>query len=520
MTDRHREYHVCGPPGTGKTTWVAKQAKRAVEKHGAERVMILSLTKAAARAIGERDTGLSADRMGTMHSFCFHLLGTPKLMGKKEVETWNKEHPHWALSPAVLGTSGGWLDPGADIFSSVYQTVDRKRHKLDEPLTSYESEFLGAFTFWKREHGFYDFTQLIEDVLHQRRTPDPQPAVLIADEYQDLSNLELSVLRLWGDEADDLVMVGDFAQSVYDFHGASRAYAERVPDVVLEQSHRVPRRVWDVAKRLLDRMSKKPSAYLKPREEEGEFQYGPSLKFPEFYLNEIASRPDESFMFIASCGYMLNALIDRLRMEGIPYWNPYAPTEGRWNPLKLNIDGKTTTPQRVLAYLNGSNEWTVGEFKLWQPLFVGIWKRGFNNAIELLRDDDPWSILSALLKEITKPEAMTDILTRQPNVLLRYAAAKYEKTLTYLVRLIELNGKEVLEKEPRILLGTIHSVKGGEADNVIVFPDLSPSWFELMQQDGWEGRDSVLRLFYVALTRARKRLIVGDPATRFYMEGL
>ena len=85
---------------------------------------------------------------------------------------------------------------------------------------------------------------------------------------------------------------------------------------------------------------------------------------------------------------------------------------------------------------------------------------------------------------------------------------------------MDRNGIEVLQKEPRVIVGTIHSVKGGEADNVIVFPDLSPKWLELMERSGWEGRDSVLRLFYVALTRARKRLIVGDPASRFCVMGL
>jgi hypothetical protein len=66
-------------------------------------------------------------------------------------------------------------------------------------------------------------------------------------------------------------------------------------------------------------------------------------------------------------------------------------------------------------------------------------------------------------------------------------------------------------EEPRVIIGTIHSVKGGQADSVFVMPDVSrPSWGR------WPWRrisDEVRRLFYVAFTRAREELVLLDPAT-------
>ena len=56
-----------------------------------------------------------------------------------------------------------------------------------------------------------------------------------------------------------------------------------------------------------------------------------------------------------------------------------------------------------------------------------------------------------------------------------------------------------LVEEPPVTLGTIHSVKGGEADVVYVFPDLSQAGYQEWCLHG-EGRDSVFRLFYVAMT--------------------
>jgi hypothetical protein len=59
-------------------------------------------------------------------------------------------------------------------------------------------------------------------------------------------------------------------------------------------------------------------------------------------------------------------------------------------------------------------------------------------------------------------------------------------------------------------------VKGGEADVVYLFPDLSASGIRQ-----WEGprhdRDAIIRLAYVMTTRARETLVICDPARFGYM---
>jgi len=69
-----------------------------------------------------------------------------------------------------------------------------------------------------------------------------------------------------------------------------------------------------------------------------------------------------------------------------------------------------------------------------------------------------------------------------------------------------------LEESPRVIVGTIHSVKGGEADVVFLFPDVSPAGDAAYQKHGPQ-RDSVIRLFYVGMTRARHTLYIcrGNP---------
>jgi superfamily I DNA/RNA helicase len=57
------------------------------------------------------------------------------------------------------------------------------------------------------------------------------------------------------------------------------------------------------------------------------------------------------------------------------------------------------------------------------------------------------------------------------------------------------------------VVGTVHSVKGGQADVVYLFPDLSRAGDSHYQVSG-PLRDSVLRVFYVGATRARETLYI------------
>ena len=77
-----------------------------------------------------------------------------------------------------------------------------------------------------------------------------------------------------------------------------------------------------------------------------------------------------------------------------------------------------------------------------------------------------------------------------------------EKQVHY-IRKMRKNGEE-LNQEPRILLSTIHGVKGGEADNVVLLTDLSKN-----TQSNYERYpDDENRLFYVGATRTKTTCIL------------
>ena len=70
-----------------------------------------------------------------------------------------------------------------------------------------------------------------------------------------------------------------------------------------------------------------------------------------------------------------------------------------------------------------------------------------------------------------------------------------------------LANKEKVTQTPRITLSTIHGAKGGEADNVLLLPDITKSAVEHNDINP----DELHRLFYVAVTRAKKSLHILEP---------
>ena len=79
------------------------------------------------------------------------------------------------------------------------------------------------------------------------------------------------------------------------------------------------------------------------------------------------------------------------------------------------------------------------------------------------------------------------------------------KAVKYIRKMRE--NDEKLNQEPRILLSTIHGVKGGEADNVVLLTDLSNN----TQKSYERYPDDENRLFYVGATRAKDHLHVIKP---------
>jgi superfamily I DNA/RNA helicase len=531
------EYRIFGPPGTGKTTNLTRQIRRAVARFGPDSVLITSFSRAAAAELAGRDLPVEPDRVGTLHSHCYHALGGPQI-AEANVDDWNKDNPHLLITPKkkqgkIDGEETVEDDGESEKDGDKWlQELSRFRGQMLPPGAWPPAlrQFASKWQAYKNANGLLDFCDLIERCLLDVRVAPKMPSVIFADEAQDLNRMQLRLIRRWGEHTDYFIVAGDDDQTIYSFTGASpdAILGSEIPEdhkIILKQSYRVPRAVHAAANKLIRQVTRRqPKDYL-PRDADGSCAQIPGTwQTPEYaVLRTVMDHLErgQSVMFLAACSYMLRPVIQVLRKHAIPFHNPYRRSNGFWNPLRLGRRGSTVN--RVLALLvahpdfgDGHREWTAGDFALWGEWLIakGIFKHG---AKTLLRNKDASQpITIADLDAVFETAALESLLAcfeGDHRALLAWWRSRVNGAMHNRIQfptdIAAARGPQALLEKPQVIVGTIHSVKGGEADVVILFPDLSQAGDAAYQRYG-PARDAVIRMFYVGMTRARESLYLAD----------
>lgn len=540
-----RLFRVHGPPGCGKTTYLARQARLAAERFGGDRLIVASLTRAAAAEVAGRDTGIPDKNVGTLHAHAYRALGFPELAESKQgYDAWNDSvHPSFRiLAPA---RDPEWANPeegstGRTDGEKMLAAIGVLRAQLVEPdrwphlLVSFHDRWEA----WKRETSRLDFTDLIERAC---LIPHPlNPRVVFLDEAQDMSALEMRLALHWATEAEQTIIVGDADQCLFEWRGSSQAAflgPEAIEERTLSQSYRVPRSVHAYAVAWVKRIRDRPDVDYEPRPADGSVRTThATYDDPREMLDAIEQQPaEETSMVLASCAYMLEASIRQLREQGVPFHNPYRKTNGRWNPLaSANRPLAFLRPHRTV-WADAHRLWSFDELRLWlEPLDGKAWLvRGTKQDVKQLcqsgRKDAlvPIDYFASMLAGDDAAEAKRMIVNDDPLVALRWWASKLrpkeQARFAYALSIAERYGPAKLRETPRVIIGTVHSVKGGEADTVYVFPDLSlAAWAGEDGRGGWAhggpAQDAIVRLFYVAFTRARTHLRLCQPQSNLCVE--
>lgn len=528
-----REFRYFGPPGTGKTTTIRRQVIRAADKYGPNGILVTSFSKAAAVELAGRDLPIAQDKIGTLHALCYHALGRP-VIAESCVEEWNQLQPTMRLSQTARSridtgevTPGG-QEPGDELFALANryrgEMVDRKDW-IKEAL-----RFDTAWTDWKTKRTLFDFTDLIEIGLKELKVAPDRPDVIFADEAQDLNPLQLQLVRQWGRHTEYFILVGDDDQVLYGWTGCKpeslltpALASESVR--VLAQSYRLPRAVHCTASAWIERNRvRQPKEFL-PRDAEGAVHWLPYSWDKGDQIVRHVIEPHlargQSVMVLASCGYMLFPVREALRDASVPFHNPYRPDNGTWNPLRHT---KGSALSRVLALLaahpryQDARRWRRGELRgIVEWMAANLLQPGAKTRLLKMTDEEAAMIAGAQdLLETFQPWMLDTLLTAfdaGPEELAEWwrkgLTETYAKRADYAAGIAVRRGREALEQTPQVILGTIHSVKGGEADVVILFPDMSPEGM----QGVWtpDGIDAARRMFYVGMTRARETLYLAQP---------
>ena len=476
---------ILGPPGTGKTTRLLHYA-RTFLKLGTpiNKIGYFAFTKKAATEAKERMLDQNPDisekqleHFRTLHSLAFWKLG----MKKSEV----MQDEHYEDIGRKLGIevtvysngeeSTGFINSDSEYFNLInaariknitieqeYNT-DMYSQDMDKRLLKIICDEVQNY---KEAFQLVDFTDMIEKFIVSKLCPKFDVAFI--DEAQDLSPIQWKMFNIIKENSKYVILAGDDDQAIYGWGGADvKKFQQEISkkDIILPQSYRVPQDVQNLADKILnlipdDRRVKKN---WKARKEKGTVNY--------IYSLEDVPIDEGNWLVLARYNDKLNRL------------KPFLKERGIYFEYKDRKSYKVTLFRTILNYIR--------------------WQKGDDLSLSEVKDIFEYTNTKEELTE----ERMYNLEEFGYDKKIPWFdefTSDYEECLY--IREMLSNGEE-LRKAPRVKLSTIHSAKGGEADNVLLILDNTKTIRDALDKSS-DKQDEEHRVWYVGVTRTKQNLYI------------
>lgn len=506
---------VLGPPGCGKTTFLLSTFRECLSHTDISKIGYFSFSKQAAyEALSRAEKHIeleASDKLvfSTLHSFAYRLLGLHKN------EVFNNKHE--IVFSQRLGIKRQWdNDQGVyaatkdDRIAALVKFAIVSRIPIEELWKEYAytapwlevKRYIDGLNEYKKAYNLYDFNDMILKAMELDNIPEFD--YVFIDECQDTSKLQWEFIKKkLMPKTKVLYLVGDDDQTIFTFAGASSKDFVTFPcdDMIcLNQSYRVPKKIQEIANRVINKVENRIPKAWKPREEVGDpneaVKFATSLVSIKEYM-----RNKGKWLILARDNYILGKARNMLRNAGIYYAEraklSWSRTSETWLPaLSPEVFSAAYTYVTFKKIGFADTKAFINMLKyMEQPNFI----KEIQDEVIIDENNCPKQILA-----IIKANNVFNALKGVSRSALNYFWALYENN--------EIDENFIL-KEPRVKLATIHSVKGSECDNVVLLTDTSPQSYSGIKTPG--RREEELRIIYVALTRARKHLWIVKPETKY-----
>jgi len=398
-----------------------------------------------------------------------------------------------------------------------------------------------------------------------RRTISSLYRYILVDEYQDTNRLQADVVRHLASTHQNVMVVGDDAQSIYAFRGATFKNIMEFPSLFpgtiiykLEENYRSTQPILNLANTIIEAATEKYSKHLFTRKLDG----------PLPVLVEAAGENAQS-RFIAQ-------KILELREEGVPLDEMAVLFRSSFHSFDLEIELsrhglpfvkrggvkfiETAHVKDLLAHMRVvANPLDVVSWHRVLMLVEGVGpKKAQDVMAALVKSDKPYHTLRemtgrsakglrdlaltleslAVAGDLRPSEQVNHIYEYYLPILktqyddypkrmrdldhLQTIAEGYQEVETFLSDLAleppdgRVAGVEAFDRDDeRLVLSTIHSAKGLEWQCVFVIWIVDgrfPSVYSFSEEEGLEEER---RLFYVSVTRAKRHLFLTYPINVF-----
>ena len=487
---------VLGPPGTGKTTTLLNEVDKYLKETDPDKIGYFSFTQKAAYEARDRAMSrfnYSEDDLPyfrTLHSLAFRKLGIKKqnVMQKMHYEDLGKKLKMKLDYHEYDNNESGLFTTKSDLLRIVQlaklrnitpeEQYNLKQHTQD--ITESElKKFSNELSRYKKEYNLIDFTDMITEFIKSDKSP--RFDVVFIDEAQDLSLSQWDMARSIWDKTKDTYFAGDDDQAIFRWAGADvdSFIAQTGKIMQLTQSYRIPQVVHDIASKIVNKIQHRLPKEWRPKTQKGLLSY-----YDDF---EQVNMKTGNWLVLARTRFMLNDIEESLYSQGLYYENKF----------------KTNKEHDLYKAINDWENVRKG---------VGI---NYDQISRIASYMSPKHFEKNCLKYMDK-DAVHDLAGLKERMWLKTDKVWYEafdsapqKKVRYIRRMRE-NG-EKLNSTPRIILSTIHGVKGGEQDNVVLLTDLSRNTLRNYELNP----DDENRLFYVGATRTKSHLHIIRPKDNY-----
>ena len=433
---------------------------------------------------------------------------------------------------------------------------------VDRKQTQNVLDYDDLLLFWRA---------LVQDERAGKKLREQFDCVLV-DEYQDTNVLQADIVKAFSPTGQGVTVVGDDAQSIYSFRAATIRNILDFPEqfentevVRLEQNYRSSQPILNLTNLVIGEASERHRKDLWSDREGGQ---KPQLVTcadendqTDFIIDEILNQRErgiqlreQAILFRASHHSL--ALELELTHRNIPFHKygglkfvETAHVKDLTSFLRLAENPTDIVAgMRVLVLIPGIGRKKAaqlmdrlresgGHFDSWADFSTGgLDKEAFKAATELMcrlaRSSDHEDALQSdicAIRTFYEPllEARYDRSEARLNDIrqLEFVSARYKDRLTFLTEMAldppsstqDFSNDASLDDD-YLILSTIHSAKGLEWDTVFVIHAADGNIPSDMATRRPTEIEEERRLFYVALTRAKNRLVVTHPE-RYYFPG-
>lgn len=565
----HGPILILAGAGAGKTKTIVHRIENLIKQGTApHQILAITFTNKAAKEMRERVLSILTDKREVPFVSTFHSLGVNILKEQHKVlgiprhfGIYDKSDAKRAIKEAVEACD---LDPKQFDPGKFQNTISREKGNFVtlEQYTETASEYFQEMTakVWKKyeetlkKEKAFDFDDLLLRTAlllkHNKEVREYYQArwkFIHIDEYQDTNKVQYMIATLLAEKEKNLCVVGDIDQNIYSWRGADIQnilnFEKDYPDakvILLEENYRSTQRILDVANEVIKKNKQRRDKNLFTKNEEGdkvtlfesydENEEARTVIDEAYAVIEKGVKPDE-IAVLYRANFQSRILEEYCLRKGVPYqvlgtkFFERKEVKDVISYLKaaLNPENVSDFVRIINTPVRGIGKVTIAKVVAGEedtlPQLTKIKVKEFRKLLEKIKEfalqQKPSDTIKFILFESriekTLRDGTADDQERLENIReLVTVASKYdtmspeegiEKFLTESALASDQDELEV--PQAGIKLMTVHASKGLEFDYVFIV-GLEQGLFP-HDDEGEEER----RLFYVALTRARKKIYLS-----------